>query len=98
RQPLLAELRRTAHIDEHADHVTLLADIDAAAITHEVRADMGRQDRYDGNVGLWPQLTSEPNRGIAGADAVQHESFPARRPRQCSGIADDADAACGAAC
>src|SRR5207237_933978 len=65
---------------------------------HEVDADMGRQDRYDGDVGLWPQLTSEPDRGIAGADAVQHESFTARRTRQSGAVADNANAACRAAC
>ena len=37
RQPRLGELGRAAHVHEHADDVTLLADIDAAAVAHEVR-------------------------------------------------------------
>src|SRR5262249_3973666 len=84
-------------IDEHADDVALLADIHAAAITDEIRADMRRQDRNDGDVGLRPQLTSQPDRWIAGADAIEHEGFAAGRARRAAAIAAHANSARGAA-
>jgi metal-dependent amidase/aminoacylase/carboxypeptidase family protein len=61
RQPLLGQFGRAAHIDKHAHHIALFADIDATAVAHEVGADVGRQDRNDGHVGLRPQLARQPD-------------------------------------
>ena len=93
-QARLRQAGRAAHVDEHADDVALLADIDALAVAHEIGADVGRQHRDDRDVGLRPQLAGEPDRGIAaGADARQHESLASGRPRQRAPVADDAYAA-----
>ena len=45
RQPRFGELGRAAHVDEHADDVAFLADMDAAPVADEIGADIRRQHR-----------------------------------------------------
>src|SRR5207342_159832 len=89
---------RAAHVDEHADDEVFLADMDALAVAHEIGADVRRQDRNDRDVGLRLQLAGQADRGIlAGADPRQHEGFPSGWFWQGAAVADDLDAAGGAA-
>src|SRR6478735_4774785 len=57
RQARLGQPGRSAHVDEHADDITLLTDIDALAIADEIRADIGGEHWNDRYIGLWAKLT-----------------------------------------
>src|SRR5262249_51558298 len=79
-QPGFSEPRRPAHIDEHADDVTLLADIHAAAVAKELCVHAGRQNWNDRHVRLRAKLTGQANRRIRGnTNTLQHEGFAPRR-------------------
>src|SRR5258707_13851814 len=65
RQPRLCEPGRSAHVDEHADDIALLADMDALAIADDIGTDIGRQHRNHRNIGLPPELTTTPHHRVA---------------------------------
>src|SRR5260370_386658 len=65
RQARLGEPGRSAHIDEHADDIALLTDIDALAIADEIRADIGGEHWKDRYIRLWrtqQRQTASPDR------------------------------------
>ena len=53
RQPRLGELGGTPHIHEHADDITLSADVDALPIAHKIRANIRRQQWDNRDIGVW---------------------------------------------
>src|SRR5258705_2743020 len=87
RQARLGEPGRSAHVDEHADDIALLTDIDALAIADEIRADIGGvhwNDRYNG---FWVELiggTERPGVGNAQDRKRQHFAAP-RAPQHANG-------------
>ena len=97
RQSRFGQLGRAAHVDEHADDVALLADVDAAAIADKIGADMRGKHGDDSNIGVGPQLAGQPDCRIGtSADAGEHKRLAPGRPRQRATIADNADTAGGA--
>src|SRR6185503_7179519 len=93
-QPRFGELGRTAHVDEHADDVVLLADVHAAALAQQIRVHRRREDRNHADVRVRPQLASKTDRRVGGdADAIEHKRFAAGRWWQGADIAEDANAA-----
>ena len=66
--------------------------------SHQRHARLRRKDPEERQVAHRPQLAGEADGGIvARADALQHEGFAPRRFGQQAAVADDADAAGGAA-
>src|SRR5258706_4939060 len=98
-QARLCEPGRSAHVDEHADDIALLADMNALAIADEIGTDIGWQHRNHRYIGLRSELTGEADRRVAGsANARKHERLAAGRPRQRAAVADDANTAGRAPC
>ena len=94
RQPGFGHLGRSAHVDEHADDIALLTNVDAVPVADKIGPDIGRQHRNDGDIALRPKLACKPDRRVAtGADAREHEGLASRRSRQRAAIADYANPA-----
>src|SRR5260370_40041188 len=62
RQARLGEPGRSAHVDEHADDIALLTDIDALAIADEIRADIRGEHRKERPIGLWAKAAKRTAR------------------------------------
>src|SRR5262245_12519934 len=98
RQPLLRHFGRAAHVDKHAREITFFAQVAPALAVDKGRVRLRRENGHQRNVALRPQLAGQTDRRIgASADALQHEGFSRRRPRQPAAIAMDANPAGGAA-
>src|SRR5260370_37845669 len=94
RQARLGQPGRSAHVDEHANDIALLTDIDALAVADEIRADFGGEHWNDRYIGLWAKLTREPDRrGAGSAKARKHERFAAGRPPRRGAVAEHTNAA-----
>src|SRR6476620_1117108 len=92
-QPRFGELGRAAHVDEHANDITLLADVDAVSIADKIGPDIGRQQRDHGYIGLRSKLARKPDSRVGpGANARKHKCLAAGRPRQRAAIANDTNA------
>src|SRR5260370_11856273 len=93
-QARLCEPGRSAHVDEHADDIALLADMNALAIADEIGTDIGWQHRNHRYIGLRSELTGDPDRRVAGsANAPTHQPLATGRPRQSAAVANDANTA-----
>jgi hypothetical protein len=69
----------------------------AVSIADKVGADIWGQHGDDGHIGVWAQLTGQPDCGIGtDANAGEYRRLATGRWRQCATIADHANAAGGA--
>src|SRR5262249_38083777 len=78
-QPRFGEFGRTAHINEHADDVMLLADVHATTLAQQFCIHRRRQDRDDADVRVRPKLARKTDRRIGGdTDAIEHMGLASR--------------------
>lgn len=94
RQLLIRPAHRASHVDEHADDIALLREMNPAPAEGKGLVGLWRQHGDEGDILLRPQLAGEPHCRIgARAHALQNIGFARRWPRQPAAVANDANPA-----